>query len=117
MTEKNQQTQSTDLLLGEIKGAVKAIDKKLTVQNGAINEMRKSINGLSHRIDGLPCDIQDERLSTHLATAAKENERESLTQQEKKRSRRDLLIALGASFVTGAFMLIGIWFSRGAPMP
>lgn len=115
MAGKAKETPDTTLLLGEIKGSVKAVDQKLAAQNGAINHLRESINGLSGRIDKLPCDVHSERINTCIATSEKETEKESAEHREKRRGRRDLFIALVAALFTGAFMLVGIWLSQGAP--
>ncbi len=116
MVQDNKKT-NTDMVLGEIKGTVRAIDQKLKAQNGAINGMRESINGLSSRLDNLPCDIYAERINNLIAAAEKEEVKESQEQWDKGQWKQKLLIAIIATLLTGGFMLLGIWLSNGAPMP
>jgi hypothetical protein len=116
MVQDNKES-NTDMVLGEIKGTVKAIDQKLKAQNGAINGMRESINGLSSRVDKLPCEIQTERINSLMDAAEKDDERESQEQRDKGQWKRGLLIAIITALLTGGFMLLGIWLSRGAPLP
>jgi hypothetical protein len=54
------------LMLGEILGQVKAIDQRIYSQNGHIADVTESVNRLFHRVDKLPCDLQAERLASHI---------------------------------------------------
>ncbi len=117
MKGEGESTTNTDIILGEIKGTVKAIDDKLRAQNGAINGMKGSINGLSQRVDKLPCPIHEERINNIAEAAEKGTEQETQEKRDSKRRWRELLIALVAALIVGAFTLIGVWLSNNAPTP
>ena len=100
---------SDEFILGQIQGTVKAIDAKLTAQNGAINSMKESINGLSERVSNLPCEIHAERITNFVNNLEKASEKDLQDAKERRLGRRELLIAFVAAVITSATTLIGIW--------
>ena len=103
----NEPKKTTPFLLGEISTEIKAVKDKVTVQNGAIDKLRESVNGLSERFHDLPCAIHAERIDNINNMA----EREVVEKVERKRGRRELFIALTAALLTGGFTVLGVWLA------
>jgi len=117
MGNEKEPKKTTPFLLGEISAEVKSVKAKIIEQNGSIDKLKGSINGLSEKFNNLPCEIHSERIGNiiQLAESAATVERQEET--DKKRGRRDLVIGLIAAIVTGGFTIFGVWLSTGGASP
>ena len=105
--------QTTEFLLGEISSEVKDIKRHVDTQNGSLEKVKSSLNGVSDKIGLLPCAVRGEQIDNLLEQAEKKAKEFNNEMSDRKRTRRDLFIALVAALVTGGFTLIGVLLARG----
>ena len=105
--------QTTEFLLGEISSEVKEVKKHVDTQNGSLERVKTSLNGLSEKIGKLPCAVHGEQINNLSEQAEKKAKEFNNEMSDRKRTRREVIIALVAALITGGFTLIGVLLARG----
>jgi chromosome segregation ATPase len=110
---------NTDIILGRLVGEMeglrkvvdvemKAIKDKIEDQNGSIDHVKDKVNGISNRINSLPCDERGKQLKRIIADLEQQGKDEAESLKEKRTWTGNMKVAIVSALVGGLFTVVGV---------